>query len=59
MKHFIACDAHKRYLVFVGISETADIIPAQRVEHDRESYCSFLKGLPQARGRENYDDFCS
>jgi hypothetical protein len=45
MKHFIACDAHKRYLVFVGISETADIIPAQRVEHDRESYCSFLKGL--------------
>ena len=59
MKHYIGCDAHKKYSAFAGISETGEIIPVQRVEHDRESYRSFLKGLPQARGRENYDDFCS
>ncbi len=48
MKHYIGCDAHKKYSVFVGISEAGEIIPAQRVEHDRESYRSFLKGLPPA-----------
>jgi transposase len=48
MKHYIGCDAHKKYSVFVGISEAGEIIPAQRVEHDPESYRSFLKGLPPA-----------
>jgi len=48
MKHYIGCDAHKKYSVFAGISEAGEIIPSQRVEHDRESYRSFLKGLPPA-----------
>jgi len=48
MKHYIGCDAHKKYSVFAGISEAGEIIPAQRVEHDRESYRSFLKSLPPA-----------
>ena len=48
MKHYIGCDAHKKYSVFAGINEAGEIIPAQRVEHDRESYRSFLKGLPPA-----------
>ena len=48
MKHYTGCDAHKKYSVFVGISEAGEIIPAQRVAHDRESYRSFLKGLPPA-----------
>ncbi len=48
MKHYIGCDAHKKYSVFMGISEAGEIIPAQRVEHDRESYRSFLRGLPPA-----------
>ena len=46
MEYYIGCDAHKKYSVFAGISEAGEIIPAQRVEHDRESYRSFLKGLP-------------
>jgi len=46
MNYYIGCDAHKKYSVFAGISEAGEIIPAQRVEHDRESYCSFLKSLP-------------
>ena len=48
MKYYIGCDAHKKYSVFAGISEAGEIIPAQRVEHDRESYRSFLKNLPPA-----------
>lgn len=48
MKHYIGCDAHKKYSVFAGISEGGEIIPPQRVEHDRESYRSFLKSLPPA-----------
>ena len=48
MKHYIGCDAHKKYSVFVGINEAGEIMPAQRVEHDQESYRSFLKSLPPA-----------
>ena len=48
MKYYIGCDAHKKYSVFAGVSEAGEIIPAQRVEHDREKYSSFLKGLPPA-----------
>lgn len=48
MEYYIGCDAHKKYSVFTGISEAGEIIPAQRVEHNRESYCSFLKSLPPA-----------
>jgi transposase len=46
MEYYIGCDAHKKYSVFAGISEAGEIIPAQRVEHDRENYRSFLKSLP-------------
>jgi transposase len=48
MGYYIGCDTHKKYSVFAGISEAGEIIPAQRVEHDREGYHSFLKGLPPA-----------
>jgi transposase len=48
MEYYIGCDAHKKYSVFTGISEAGEIMPAQRVEHGRESYRSFLKGLPPA-----------
>jgi transposase len=48
MKYYIGCDAHKKYSVFAGVGEAGEIIPAQRVEHDRESYRSFLNGLPAA-----------
>lgn len=46
MRYYIGCDAHKKYSVFGGISEAGEIIPTRRVEHDREGYWSFLKGLP-------------
>jgi transposase len=46
MKYYIGCDAHKKYSVFVSVSEGGEIGPAQRVEHDRESYRSYLDGLP-------------
>ena len=48
MKYYIGCDAHKKYSIFAGVSQAGEIIPAQRVEHDRESYRSFLRGLPPA-----------
>ncbi|MFU8797073.1 MAG: IS110 family transposase, partial [Dehalococcoidia bacterium] len=46
MEHYIGCDAHKKYSVFAGISEAGELMPAKRVEHDRESYRTFLKSLP-------------
>jgi len=48
MRYYIGCDAHKKYSVFAGINEAGEIVPSQRVEHDRESYRSFLNGLPAA-----------
>jgi transposase len=48
MTYYIGCDAHKKYSVFTAISEHGEISPAQRVEHDREEYRSFLKALPPA-----------
>jgi len=46
MRHFIGCDAHKKYSVFVAIDETGNVKPAVRVNHDRELYRGFLRGLP-------------
>jgi hypothetical protein len=37
-EYCIGCDAHKKYSVFAGIWEAREIMPAQRVERDRESY---------------------
>jgi hypothetical protein len=48
MEYYIGCDAHKKYSVFAGISDGGEVIPAQRVEHNRESHRSFLKSLPPA-----------
>jgi transposase len=46
MEHYIGCDAHKKYSVFTGLSEAGEIIPAQRVEHERQKFRSFLGTLP-------------
>jgi hypothetical protein len=46
MKHFIGCDAHKKYSLFVIVDEAGEAKPAVRVNHDRESYRTFLRGLP-------------
>ena len=47
MKHFIGCDAHKKYSLFVAVDEAGETKPAVRVNHDRESYRAFLRGLPR------------
>ncbi len=46
MKYYIGCDAHKKYSVFTGFSEAGEIIPAKRVEHEKQSFRSFLETLP-------------
>ena len=46
MRYYIGCDAHKKYSVFTGISESGEIIPAKRVEHDKQKLRSFLMTLP-------------
>jgi transposase len=48
MNNYIGCDAHKKYSIFTAISQYGEIYPAQRVEHDREKYRSFLRTLPPA-----------
>jgi hypothetical protein len=44
MRHFIGCDAHKKYSLFVVVDEAGDRKLAERVNHDRESYRTFLRG---------------
>jgi transposase len=46
MEYYIGCDAHKKYSVFTGISEAGEIIPAKRVEHERQKFRFFLETLP-------------
>jgi transposase len=48
MKHYIGCDAHKKYSVFAGVMEDGEVMPAKRVEHDRKAFRSFLQTLPSA-----------
>jgi transposase len=48
MTYYIGCDAHKKYSVFAGISDTGEVLAARRVDHKRESYRSFLESLPPA-----------
>jgi len=45
MRHFIGCDAHKKSSLFVAVDEAGETKPAVRVNHDRESYRTFLRGL--------------
>ncbi len=46
MKYYIGCDAHKKYSVFSGLSEAGEIIPAKRVEHEKQKFRIFLDTLP-------------
>lgn len=47
MKQYNACDAHKKYSIFGGIDERGKKLRQVRVEHEPESYRSFLKTLPE------------
>lgn len=46
MKHYIGCDAHKQYSVFVTIDEGGKVSTPDRVVHDREVYRKYLQFLP-------------
>lgn len=46
MKHYIGCDAHKKYSVFVVVDETGRARSAERVAHDRGGFGHFLHSLP-------------
>ncbi len=46
MEHFIGCDAHKKFSVFVAVNEKGQAGEALRVAHDRELYREFLARLP-------------
>jgi transposase len=46
MQQFIGCDAHKKFSVFVSISEKGTAGKPIRVEHQRESLRAFLRTLP-------------
>jgi hypothetical protein len=46
MEHFIGCDAHKKFSVFVAIDENGQASQSWRVTHDRELYREFLSRLP-------------
>lgn len=43
---FIGCDAHKRYSVFVAVNERGEASRPIRVEHERETFRTFLRTLP-------------
>jgi len=46
MGHFIGCDAHKRFSVFVAVNEKGQARETLRVAHDRQLYREFLERLP-------------
>jgi transposase len=46
LKHYIGCDAHQKYSVFVTVDETGRVGQAVRVENDRAGLRQFLRGLP-------------
>ena len=48
MEHFIGCDAHKKFSVFVAVNEKGQAGEALRVEHDRQLYREFLARLAAA-----------
>lgn len=47
MKQYIACDAHKRYSLFGGISEDGGRLRVVRVSHEQKTYRAFLDMLPE------------
>ena len=46
MEHFIGCDAHKKYSVFVAVNERGEASREVRVGHDREQFRRYLEQLP-------------
>src|ERR1700690_2601858 len=46
MEHFIGCDAHKKFSVFVAVNEKGQAGEAFRAAHDRQLYREFLAQLP-------------
>ena len=46
MEHFIGCDAHKKFSVFVAVNEKGQAGEVLRVAHDRRLYREFLARLP-------------
>ena len=46
MKHFIGCDMHKRFSLFVALNEKGEASRPVRVEHDRAAMRSFLRQWP-------------
>ena len=46
MEHFIGCDAHKNFSVFVAVNEQGNAGEAVRVAHERQLYQEFLAQLP-------------
>jgi transposase len=47
MEHFIGCDAHKKFSVFIAVNEKGQAGEASRVMHDdRQLYRDFLGRLP-------------
>jgi transposase len=45
-EHFIGCDAHKQYSVFVAIDEKGKFSPAWRASHDGEEIRQLLDSFP-------------
>ncbi len=46
MTQYIGCDGHKQYSVFVGMDETGQASPPQRVQHVRSEFQDYLRTLP-------------
>jgi len=46
MKHYIGCDAHKHYSIFVSMDESGHARAPQRVQHERTEFQDFLRRLP-------------
>jgi len=49
MEHFIGCDAHKKFSVFVAVNEKGQAGEALRVAHDRSFIASFWSDFPYIR----------
>ena len=47
MQEYIGCDAHKKYSVFVTITEAGEVKAPVHVKHEKEAYRNFLCALPQ------------
>ena len=46
MNYYIGCDAHKKYSVFVMVSDRGVFSSPEKVYHDKEGYRKYLKSLP-------------